>query len=70
MAKLTVSMNIARILDEAGGTFRLEYDNRRGHKQNTSLEAVTYEQALREAKAYLEIGEDDRDPEGAQWDIE
>jgi hypothetical protein len=63
-------MKIARILDERGGTFRLEYDNARGHKQNTRLDAVTYEQALREAKGYLEIGEDDRDPEGAQWDIE
>jgi hypothetical protein len=63
-------MKIARILEEAGGTFRLEYDNARGNKQNTSLDAATYEQALREAKAYLEIGEDGRDPEGAQWDIE
>ncbi len=63
-------MRIARILDEAGGTFRLEYDNDRGHKQNTRLDALSYEQALREARGYLEIGEDDRDPEGAQWEIE
>ena len=63
-------MKIARILDAAGGAFRLVYDNARGHKQNTSLEAMTYEQALREAKGYLEIGEGDRDPDGAQWDIE
>jgi hypothetical protein len=63
-------MKIARILDAEGGTFRLEYDNARGQKQNTRLEAMGYEQALREAKGYLEIGEDDRDPEGAQWDIE
>jgi len=62
-------MKIAKILDEEGGTFRLEYDNARGHKQNTRLDALTYEQALREAKGYLEIGEDDRDPEGIQWDI-
>ncbi len=63
-------MKIARILDEEGGTFRLEYDNARGQKQNTRLDAMTYEQALREAKGYLEIGEHDRDPEGAEWDIE
>ncbi len=63
-------MKIARILDEEGGTFRLEYDNARGHKQSTRLDALTYEQALREAKGYLEIGEDDRDSEGTQWDIE
>jgi hypothetical protein len=63
-------MKIARILDAEGGTFRLEYDLARGHKQNTRLEAATYEQALHEAKGYLEIGDDERDPEGAQWDIE
>ncbi|HZR17673.1 MAG TPA: hypothetical protein VFE51_10135 [Verrucomicrobiae bacterium] len=63
-------MKIARILDEAGGLFRLEYENGRGQKQNTRLEAVTYEQALREARSYLEIGDRDCDAEGAQWDIE
>jgi hypothetical protein len=66
----TSSMKIAKILDEEGGTFRLEYDNDRGNKQNTRLDALTYEQALREAKGYLEIGEDARDPEGTQWEIE
>ena len=63
-------MKIARILDEAGGKFRLEYENTRGHKQNMSLDAMTYEQALREARSYLEIGEEGRDSEGAEWDIE
>ena len=63
-------MKIARILDESGGTFRLEYDDTLGHKQNTRLDAMTYEQAVREARSYLEIGEGDCDPEGAQWDIE
>ena len=70
LLKLTLSMKIARILEEGGRTFRLEYDNARGLKQNTSLDATTYERALREAKGYLEIGEDDRDPEGAEWDIQ
>jgi hypothetical protein len=63
-------MKIARILDEPGGMFRLEYDDTRGHKQNTRLDAMTYEQALREARVYLEIGNGDCDSEGAQWDIE
>ncbi len=63
-------MKIARILDEEGGSFRLEYDNDLGHKQNMRLDAASYEQALREAKGYLEVGEDDHDPEGAQWEIE
>jgi len=65
-----MSPKIARILDEGGGAFRLEYDSARGQKQNTRLDAASYDQALREAKSYLEIGEDDRDPEGAEWDIE
>jgi hypothetical protein len=63
-------MKIARIQDEPGGMFRLEYEDTRGRTQNTRLEAMTYEQALREARSYLEIGEDGRDSEGAQWDIE
>ena len=63
-------MKIARILDEPGGAFRLEYEDTRGRKQNTRLEAMTYEQAVREARSYLEIGEEGRDSEGAEWDIE
>jgi hypothetical protein len=68
--KRTASMKIARILDEPGGMFRLEYENMRGHKQDTRLDAMTYEQALREARSYLEIGDDDCDSEGTQWNIE
>ena len=63
-------MKIARILDESGGAFRLEFDDTLGHKQNTRLDAITYDQALREARSYLEIGDADRDSEGAHWDIE
>jgi hypothetical protein len=68
--KTHIPMKIARILDETDGTFRLEYDDTLGHKQNTRLDAVSYERALREARSYLEIGDGDRDSEGAQWDIE
>ena len=68
--KPTSSMKIARIQDEAGGSFRLEYDNTLGQKQNTRLDAMSYEQALREARAYLEIGEADRDSAGTEWNIE
>jgi hypothetical protein len=63
-------MKIARILDEPDGTFRLEFDDTLGQKQNARLDAMSYEQALREARSYLEIGDADRDSEGAQWDIE
>jgi hypothetical protein len=64
------TVKIARILDEPGGMFRLEYDDTIGHKHNARLDAVTYEQALREARSYLQIGDGDCDAEGAQWDIE
>ena len=63
-------MKIARILDEAGGTFGLEYDNTLGKKNTMRLDALTYEDALREAKSFLEIGADDHDADGTQWDIE
>lgn len=63
-------MKIARILDEPGGGFLLEYDNTLGRKQTMRLEALTYEAALREARSYLDIGDDAQDPEGAEWDLE
>jgi len=63
-------MKIARILDEPDVIFRVEYNNARGHKQNTRLEAMSCEQALREARSYLEIGDDDRGSDGTEWDIE
>jgi hypothetical protein len=62
-------MKIATILEQAGSTFCLEYDDTVGHKQTMRLDAHSYERALREARAYLEITEDDRDSEGIQWDI-
>jgi len=63
-------MKIGRILDESGSSFLLEYDNMVGRKHTMRLEALTYEAALREARSYLGIGDDARDPEGAEWDIE
>lgn len=64
------AMKIARILDEPDGSFRLEYDDTLGHKLNSRLDAMTYAQALREARSYLEIGESDRDSDGAEWVVE
>jgi hypothetical protein len=63
-------MKIARILDEPDGRFLLEYDNTLGRKHTMRLEAFVYEGALREARAYLEIGDDDHDPEGVEWSLE
>ncbi|HWX21429.1 MAG TPA: hypothetical protein VN578_16125 [Candidatus Binatia bacterium] len=63
-------MKIARIMDQAGDSFALEYDNTLGKKHTMRLDALTYEKALREARSFLEIDSEDRDAEGTQWDIE
>ncbi|MBC8002829.1 MAG: hypothetical protein H7X97_09610 [Opitutaceae bacterium] len=60
----------ARILEEEDGVFSLEYDNTRGEKNLMSLDAGTYPRALREARSFLGIEEDNRDGDGALWDIE
>ena len=66
----SIRMKVARILDEAGGTFGLEYDNTLGKKHTMRLDALTYEKALREARTFLEVGDNDRDADGTEWDIE
>lgn len=63
-------MKIARILDEPGGEFGLEYDNTLGKKNQMRLDALTYEQALREARSFLEINAEGCDADGTPWDIE
>ena len=63
-------MKIARILDEGRGMFGLEYDNRRGMKNTMRLDAVTYEKAVREAKFFLGIKEDDHDDDGDLWVVD
>ncbi|MBC8095084.1 MAG: hypothetical protein H7Y43_04660 [Akkermansiaceae bacterium] len=63
-------MKIARILDQEGGSFGLEYDNTLGKKHVMRLDAATYENALREARSFLEINANDHDADGNQWDIE
>lgn len=62
--------NIARVVDEDPDGFRLEYDNTLGKKNAMRLEASTYEQAIREARAFLGINADDRDHDGILWDVE
>jgi hypothetical protein len=63
-------MKRATILDEVGGVFGLEYDNTIGRKHTMRLDAATYEDALLEARAFLEIGENDQDEAGDQWAVE
>ena len=60
----------AKILDEAHGTFGLEYDNTQGKRNTMRLDALTYEKAIREAMSFLSIGEDDKDEDGTIWEIQ
>jgi hypothetical protein len=64
-----ISVKVAIILDQAQGTFGLEYDDTRGKKHTMRLDAQTYDGALREAKSFLGIQKDDRDEAGDQWTI-
>jgi nitronate monooxygenase len=61
---------VARILEEEGNGFLLEYDNTRGEKNTMRLDAVSYKGAVREARVFLEIGADGRDEDGSEWSVE
>ena len=60
----------ARILEENDAAFGLEYDNNRGTKNTMRLDALTYEDAIREARSFLGIQEGDRDEDGVRWEVE
>jgi hypothetical protein len=57
----------ALILDEAPEAFRLQYEDTQGREQTMRLDALTYEQALREARSFLGIQENDCDEAGDRW---
>ncbi len=63
-------MKTARILDQEHGTFGLEYNTTRSANNTMRLEALTYEKAIREAKSFLGIKDDDHDEDGTLWEIE
>lgn len=63
-------MKYAAILDQGTDSFCLEYDDTIGRKNTMRLEAVTYDQAVREARAFLGIKENDRDEDGDLWLVE
>jgi hypothetical protein len=63
-------MKLATILDQDDGAFGLEYENTLGTKNLMRLDAVSYERAIREAKSFLEIDEDNLDGDGALWQVE
>lgn len=64
------SVKLARIVEDDPDSFGLEYDNTLGKKNVMRLEASSYEQALREAKSFLEIDANGQDANGVTWDIE
>lgn len=63
-------MKTARILDQEHGTFGLEYDTTRGPRNTMRLDALTYEHAIREAKSFLGINDDNHDEDGTVWEVE
>ena len=63
-------MKRATILDEGREQFALEYEDTLGRKNQMRLDAATYERAIREAKSYLGIKENDLDEAGDQWTVE
>lgn len=63
-------MKIARILDEGEEAFCLEYDNTQGTKNTMRLDALTYDRAIREAKAFLGIEENGQDADGNCWVVD
>jgi hypothetical protein len=69
-ATQALRVKFARILDEEDGEFALEYDDTRGQKNTMRLDALTYEGAVREARSFLGIQEDDHDEDGDLWAVE
>ena len=63
-------MKTARILDQEHNTFYLEYDDTRGTKNTMRLDAFTYEKAIKEAKTFLDINNDNHDADGNLWEVE
>jgi hypothetical protein len=63
-------MKRAEILEESEGEFAVEYDDTRGGRQRMRLEAVTYERAIREARAFLGIDGAGLDAAGDSWVVE
>lgn len=61
---------VARIFDEDEGGFGMEYDNTVGQKHTMRLDALSYEGAIREARSFLGIGDNDTDEDGDCWTVE
>jgi hypothetical protein len=64
------AMKTAIIRDQDDDSFVLEYDNNVGKKHTMRLDAATYERAVREAKSFLGINQDNVDADGTVWAID
>jgi hypothetical protein len=62
--------NIGIIVDREDDGFSLEYDNKLGKRNFMRLDGASYERAVREARAFLGVNEDDLDADGNVWKIE
>jgi hypothetical protein len=63
-------MKRATILDQGRDQFALEYEDTLGRKNQMRLDAFTYEKAIREARSFLGVNQDDFDEAGDQWIVE
>lgn len=63
-------MKTAILLDEEDEGFLLEYDNNLGRKSTMRLDALNYLRAVREAKSFLGIDDENLDGDGTEWKIE
>jgi hypothetical protein len=61
---------IAQIIDLPGDRFRLEYEDTLGRKNSMRLDSLTYDSALREARTFLGINEQDLDADGNTWEMQ
>jgi hypothetical protein len=63
-------MKRATINEQSAGQFYVEYDTTVGRKNEMRLDAETYDRALREARSFLSIDEENRDEAGDEWTVE
>jgi hypothetical protein len=63
-------MKTAILLDEEDEGFLLEYDNNLGRKSTMRLDAVNYPRAVREARSFLGVDDENLDGDGTEWKIE
>ena len=64
------NLKTARILDMEDEGFGLEYDNDLGSRNTMRLYSITYENAVREARVFLDLNQQSIDPDGTTWEIE